>query len=214
MIALCASYEHQLAIGFHTYGADNGGFLPPGSDYVPASVPNRGVRDSGDFWDVLNPDYVKPKEAWYCPAGAFFADDPLVHYEGYDGSDIWWEFEGSGSTSSGKHGFFSYAFLCNAFFVKDFYENIPTHLDDPPDWVLVIDYTLRRTTGEYGLTNHPGTPDNYGNWPALGTFVAIPDGTNKCTLDGAVMWAPESETELGYPGCGGQPGTLGCHIIE
>ena len=39
-------------------------------------TPNRGVRDSGDFLDVINPGYVDAKEVFYCPAGSFFADSP------------------------------------------------------------------------------------------------------------------------------------------
>ena len=176
----------------------------PGSNYIPGSVPNCGARDSGDFLDVLNPNHVEPKNALYGPAGAFVDNTNLVHFEGYDGPDIWCEHEGSGSTSDGMHGHFSYAFLCNAYFVKEFYNNVSTHLDDLPVWTLVIDYTPRRITGEYVLTNRPETAENWGNCPALGIFRAIPDGTNKCTF----------ETELGYRGCLRVPGSLRYRIVD
>ena len=74
------------------------------------------------------------------------------------------------------------------------YQKRPTHLDDPSDWILILDETLRCASssnhpgcpaGEYILTNHPGS-----GW---GTPALKPDGTNKCTMDGAVRWIPEAE---------------------
>ena len=213
-IAVCANNEHQLAVGFHTYGADNGGDLPPGGGYLPPGhVPNRAVRDSGDFWDVLNPAYVEPKEVWYCPASSYSADTVL-----YNGSTFWelpTLYPGC-CVSDGANGYFGYAFLNNAYLVRNFYENIPTHLDDPSGWVLILDHTRYDVElDHYRLTNHPGTPEGWGTIPNA-TFPpdAKPDGTNKCTLDGSVTWVPEAETKLGYPGCGGVPGSLWCHIIE
>ena len=228
MIALCASRQHQLAAGFHTYGADNGGSLPPGSAYLPEGhVPNRAVRGSGDFLDVLNPAYVEPKEAWYCPAGAFFADTvwssvtPWTLPTPYANCCI----------GDGDNVYTSYAFMVNAWAPvgsgplasNPVYQKIPRHLDDPPDWTLVLDYTLRCSTtvsgcnpglGEYRLTNHPGSPEGWGT-ASQAPFAVKPQGTNKCSMDGAVRWKPEAEAVDGYPGCGATPGAnFHCVLIE
>ena len=65
--------QHQLLIALHSWGADNDGKLPPHSGHG-GRVPAHGVRGTGDFFDVLVPEYVQPPEVWYCPGGALFPD--------------------------------------------------------------------------------------------------------------------------------------------
>ena len=67
-VAGCANNQHQLLIGLHTWAADNDGKLPPHSGHA-GTTPAHGVRGSGDFFDVLVPEYVEPPEMWYCPGG-------------------------------------------------------------------------------------------------------------------------------------------------
>jgi len=57
----CANNQHQLLIALHSWGADNDGKLPPHSDYSPHD-PNIARRGSGDFFDVLVPEYIEPPE--------------------------------------------------------------------------------------------------------------------------------------------------------
>ena len=179
------------------------------------------MRGSGDVFDVLHPAYVEPMEAWYCPAGAFFGDSlrgdgqtPWRFSTPYAGCCI-----GDGDLAS-----HTYALMVNVWIPggggplaeRPVYQKRPTHLDDPSDWILILDETLRCASssnhpgcpaGEYILTNHPGS-----GW---GTPALKPDGTNKCTMDGAVRWIPEAEAVDGYPGCGGTPGNnFHCVIIE
>lgn len=146
MIALCASNEHQLAVGFHTYGSDNGGFLPPGSAYLPEGhVPNRAVKGSGDFFDVLQPAYVEPKEAWYCPAGGFSADTVIPNSGGLTPWALPTPYA-SCCIGDGDNVYTNYAFMANAWAPpgtgalasRPVYQNIPKHLDDPPDWDLIL----------------------------------------------------------------------------
>ena len=233
MIAKCATQEHQLGIGFHAYGADNGGYLPPGGSYVPRGhTPNRGVRDSGDFLDVINPGYVDAKEVFYCPAGAFFADSPWGNHltntpwalaSPYSGCC----FDTDGNATDGDNVYMSYGFLINVWVpVGDLtnwpmFQKRPTHLDDPADWNLIVDYTVRGAessslswapAGEYVLTNHPGSPVG---WPLNQGTAVEPAGTNRATMDGAVQWAHIGDTVDGYPACGGSPGNnFGCVLIE
>ena len=222
-IALCASGEHQMAVAFHSYGADNGGYLPPGSGYIPyGSVPNIGVWGSKDFFDVLSTGYVDVKEAWYCPDGPIFpeTDDawPWKYGPTYSGCC----FDTDGNPATEGMAYFSYAYMTNLWQPGDLnrlpmYRDTPGHLDDPTDWILILDYTLRGTessslswapSGEYVRTNHPGQDGNTG-------IAVKPAGTNKCLLDGSVRWVRESEAVDGYPSCGGSPGIhVDCVLIK
>ena len=210
LIAACGSNERQLITALVTYAADNDGLLPPGSGYsVFASVPNRGLEGSGDFWDRLFPEYVPEIDAWYCPDGAFFADDRWV-----GGGGSMWDFVDPTNHGSTRNANFSYALLGNAYFVRGAYENIPTRLEDPPDWVLALDFTIILWPEYYWvLTNHPGTSPGWTpGWS--GPEGGPPLGVNKGLLDGSVRWVAEEAAVPSYPGGGGNPDTLRWRLIE
>ena len=64
-IAMCASRQHQLLIGLFAWAADHDGALPPGSGYSSqTTVPQRGLRGSGDFFDELLANGVTDPQVW------------------------------------------------------------------------------------------------------------------------------------------------------
>ena len=75
-VAGCANNQHQLLVALHTWGADNDGKYPLGSGYG-STFPQRGLRGSGDFFDVLAPEYIDPSEVWYCPDGPLAPDSGI-----------------------------------------------------------------------------------------------------------------------------------------
>ena len=198
----CANNQHQLLIALHTWGADNDGRFPPGSGYGPHNAAN-GLRGSGDFFDVLVPEFIEPPEVWYCPGGVMF------HDTGMSGAplgkvDTLWDF----SSFKGRSATFSQSVYCNLQEKGSGYKDIPRKLSDPGDWVLVNDHTLFDVpTDLYAKANHPGIHLIKG----LGNFVrgrngpGSPRGINTGTVDGSVKWTPQGETMLGYPGNGGGP---------
>jgi len=210
LVAACGSNQRQILTALMAYGADEDGLLPPGSGYSPfASVPNRGLEGSGDFWDELFPAYLPEVDVWYCPDGGFFADTPWV-----GGRGPMWDFQDPTNHGSTRNANFSYAVLCNAYEVKGAYENIPTRLSDSPDWVLTLDFTIILWPEHYWvLTNHPGaTPAWAPGWS--GPEGAPAEGVNKGTLGGSVSWVPVQQTVPGYPGGGGIPESLRWRLIE
>ena len=149
-VAGCANNQHQILIALHTYGADNDGNFPPHSDYSPHD-PNIARRGSGDFFDVLVPEYIEPPEVWFCPGGVLF------HDTGTGGTphatvNTLWDF------SLGLPGYASFTFgvYCNMK-EKGGYTDIPRKLSDPGDWVLVNEYTIFEIPiDSYSRANHPG----------------------------------------------------------
>ena len=207
-VSLCASNHRQLILGLHSWGADNDGKLPPGSGYSHVStVPNRGQRGSGDFWDELYPALVPDRDVWYCPAGPYFADMDTATYPAIGFRGTFWDFDDTITTGN---AYFSIAVLCNAYKVPQHYQDIPQRLDEPGQWVLTNDYIIFDDFSDvYGLTNHPGTTPGWDN-----TLPIAPDGTNVGRLDGSVHWVPETASKPGYPGGGGPVGYLRWRMIE
>lgn len=214
-VTTCANQQHQLMIALHTWAADNDGNLPPGSGYSSlCTQPGRGVRGTGDFFDVLVPAYVGPgPELWYCPGGVLFWDSawnsgtrPVI-------SNALWNF----NDYSAGHAYFTQTVYCNLD-EKGGYTDIPQKLSDPSDWVLVNDRgAFDASSGTYAASNHPGRFPVWG----LGTYVSgrnglgAPRGVNTGTVDGSVRWTPQQETMLGYPVCGGQLSSyLLCRQLE
>ena len=215
----CGNNQRQLHIALTTHASDNEEKFPPGSGYYLTS-PNRGRRGTGDFFDVLVPEYVEPPELWYCPAGKFFADTPMppprldtAHIPRPPGGPTFWDFVGSGGDPyPGDTGPYmpGHSWHTQGVYVnleeKGGYTDIARKLSDPGDWVVVIDVNFYDIpNGRYIRTNHPGRFANFG----LGQFVmgrtglGAPFGINTGTVDGSVKWTPTGECMLGYPGAGG-----------
>ena len=203
-IAQCASRQHQLLIALHLYGVDQESKLPPGSGYASyAHTPHRALRGSGDFFDVLVPEYIAPwREIFYCPASLIIPDEPLN-----DGTfgDFW-----------GGHIYGIINVYCNLV-EKGLYTDIPRQLDDPGNWILSIDGTYFNSDGDnWILGNHPGFAANWGKTPYVygRNSPSGPRGTNAGQLDGAVIWTPQLECVLGYPGGGGSMSYTSVRILE
>jgi len=177
-VAQCANNQHQLLIGLHTWAADNDGKFPPGSGYGLSTIPSTSLPGSGDFFDVLVPEYLEPREVWYCPGGA--REQDRVY----------------GST---------YGVYCNLR-EKGGYKDIPRKLSDPSDWVLVNDFTIfDNPSDRYLYANHPGLHAILGIGSAVRgrNGLGAPRGVNTGTVDGSVTWTPQQQAMLGWPGCGG-----------
>ena len=174
-------------IGLHTWAADNDGKLPPGSGYSSLTTqPGRGVRGTGDFFDVLVPEYVGPgPEIWYCPGGALFWHSAWNSGTPYSSSNSLWDFA---DYHSGRHAYFTETVYCNLD-EKGGYTDIPQKVSDPSDWVLVNDKgAFDASQDMYSASNHPGRFPTWG----LGQFVSgrnglgAPRGVNTGTVDGSV----------------------------
>jgi prepilin-type N-terminal cleavage/methylation domain-containing protein len=211
-IAGCANNQHQLLIAMHSWGTDNDAKFPPGSGYSSqTTTPHRALRGSGDFFDVLVPEYVAPPDMWYCPGGAIFADMPL------NGGETFWDYgPGNGQGESG-HAYFTENVYVNLW-AKGGYTDIPRTLADPGDWVVVIDGDYFDTQRDgFAYANHPGLSTGHG----LGhQFVngrnglGAPVGLNTGTVDGSVRWTPRGECMLGYPGSGGNMSNFTTRLLE
>ena len=223
----CGNNQRQLHIALTTHASDNEEKFPPGSGYYLTS-PNRGRRGTGDFFDVLVPEYVEPPELWYCPAGKFFADTPMppprldtAHIPRPPGGPTFWDFVGSGGTvhpgetySMPGHSHHTQSVYVNLI-EKGGYTDIATKLSDPGDWVVVTDGTFFDSTdGSYIAANHPGLAANwYLDPPAYGRSAGQL-GVNTATIDGAVKWTPAGQAMLGYPGAGGQANYTAIRLLE
>ena len=187
-IAQCASRQHQLLIALHLYGGDNESKLPPNSGYSH-KTPHRALRGSGDFFDVLVPEYIVPwREMFYCPTSLVQPDDPRP--------------DGTYGNYGGGHIYGIYNVYCNLL-ENSGYTDIPRFLDDPANWILTIDGTYIRFSDEWWiLGNHPGFAANLGKTrPVYGRdSPGAPRGTNAGFLDGSVSWTSQRECVLGYPG--------------
>ena len=210
-IVVCASNQHQLMVALYTYATDSEENFPPGSGYHPTTA-RRGRRGTGDFFDVLVPEYLLPPDLWYCPAGPYFPDTTMPPL-GQPSGNMFWDFTGSGGIlQPGDTGQYMPGHSVHTLIVyvnmweKGGYTDIARKLSDPGDWVVVIDDTLYDTpNGRYIQATHPGFAANFG----LGEFVygrsgfGAPIGLNTGTVDGSVKWTPMGECMLGYPGGGG-----------
>ena len=201
-VAGCANNQHQISIALHTWGADNDGKFPLASGY---NNTNNSLfwRGSGDSFDVLVPEYLEPREVWYCPGGA------LSHHTGWNSgtphstvNSLW---------DHGQHQGPGYAMVSEIVYCnladRAGYTNIPRKLSDPADWVVVNDYTSFFIAQDaYDKQSHPG---RFPVWGLGGGIVrgrngpGRPRGVNTGTVDGSVRWTPTGETMLGYPSCGG-----------
>ena len=215
-IVVCASNQHQILVALTTHASDNEGNFPPGSGYDLA-VPHRVRRGTGDFFDVLVPDYVAPPELWYCPAGPFFADStmpppPLQS----TGSETFWDFGFACGQSEPGHALITLPVYVNLI-EKGGYKDIATKLSDPGDWVVVIDGNYYESlNGRYSYTNHPGraVPFGVGRFVMGRTGLGAPFGVNTGTVDGSVKWTPTGECMLGYPGNDGGLNDLFTRLLE
>ena len=145
-IAVCGSNQRQLMLALFTYAADSEENFPPGSGYS-LYTPHRARRGVGDFFDVLVPEYVAPRDLWYCPAHVLFADTNLPPL-GQPSGNTFWNFLGSGGdlhpgdTSQYMPG---HVYISQNVYVnmeeKGGYTDIARKLSDPGDWVVVTDGT-------------------------------------------------------------------------
>ena len=199
----CANNQHQLIIALHTWGADNDGAFPPESGY--RDVPHRAIRGSGDFFDVLVPEYVGPKpDTWYCPDGSLAPDSGVWTGTPHVTSESVWDF---GDPNGGLgHVFITENIYCNLP-ERAGYTDIPRKLSDPGDWVVVNDWTVFWIASDvYHVTNHPGRIWGSGGIVRGRNGPGRPRGVNTATVDGSVQWTPNDECMLGYPSCGGVVG--------
>ena len=194
----CANNQHQILIGLHTWGADNDGKFPPGIAY---GYPRRGSRGTGDFFDVLVPEYIDPPEVWYCPDGSIFPDMGVWTGTPDQTVETAWDFTGISAHDS---------HLTEVAYVnatpKLRYTDIPGKLSDPADWIVVNDDILFDGALDlYGKGAHPGFNMYWGiGSPVRGrNGPGAPRGVNTGTVDGAVQWTPQQETMLGWLGWGG-----------
>ena len=199
-VAGCANNQHQLLVALHSWGADNEGKFPPGSGYNTTNN-SLFLRGSGDSFDVLVPEYLEPREVWYCPGGVLFWHSAWNSGTPYSTVNTLWDF----NDFSAGHAYMTQTVHCNLQ-EKGGYKDIPRAVSDPSDWVLVNDYTVFDVRSDsYVASNHPGRFPTWG----LGHFVrgrngfGRPRGVNSGTVDGSVRWTPVGETMLGYPSCGG-----------
>jgi len=213
LVAGCANNQHQLLIAMHTWGADNDEKLPPHGGYSPF-ISGIGVRGSGDFFDVLMPEYVGPDpEIWYCPDGGISHDMATSGSPHATVNTMWnhSSFKGPG------YAHFSLYVHCNLG-ERAGYTDIPRKLSDPGDWVLVNDYTtfdIQSDSYTY-RSNHPGRAPNLG----LGIVVRGRNGRgairgiNTGTVDGSVQWTPQAECMLGYPSCNSGSTLNHCRTLQ
>lgn len=206
----CANNQHQILLAMHAWGADNDSNFPPATGYH-GTVAHRAVRGSGDYFDVLVPEYLQPPEVWYCPEGALFPDSGWNTGTRHSTVNSIWDF----SDFSLHHVYFSENILVN---IKPTagYTDIPSKLSDPADWVVVNDGTYFSLSNDsYGASTHPGRFPTWG----LGKRVrgrngwGAPRGVNTGTVDGSVTWTPQGKCMLGFRGMvqaprPGRPGML------
>jgi prepilin-type N-terminal cleavage/methylation domain-containing protein len=170
-VALCANNQRQLAVALITWGADNDRNLPPGSGYGQSTIAHRGLRGSGDFFDVLVAEHAAEPDLWYCPDSALF--DDVGRFTGMPGAsiDTYWDFAESGRSGYGVFSQNVYSNLRE----KGGYTDIPRRLSDPGDWVLVNDDNLFDIPNdEYVKASHPGLTLAVGHQPIRGRTVRGP----------------------------------------
>jgi len=213
-IVHCASNQRQLHLALILWATDNEEDLPPGTGYgVNVSViAHRGLRRSGDFFDVLVPEYVAPRDLWYCPAGPVTPDSP--RFPGFPAgpTNSYWSFyEGPG-----HYAVFSQAIYCNLT-EKGGYTDIPRKLSDPGNWILVNEDTLYDIPeDQFVEASHPGIYwPPWQSGPVRGRYSSgAPEGINTVTLDGSARWTPQAECWLGYPAGGGDINMLRYSLLE
>ena len=212
-VAGCANNQHQLLVALHSWGADNDGKFPPGSGYS-LYQPQIAFRGSGDFFDVLVPEYLEPREVWYCPGGVLFHHSAWNTGTPHSSVNSIWNFS---DYAGPGFVYFTQNVLVNLK-PNGGYKDIPRKVSDPSDWVLVNDYTVFDVRSDsYVASNHPGRFPTWG----LGHFVrgrngiGRPRGVNSGTVDGSVTWTPIGDCMLGYPVCGGNaPQYDKCRLLQ
>ena len=198
----CANNQKQLLIGLHTWAADNDGKFPPASGYGIHTQPRRGIRGSGDFFDVLVPEIMGPEpDTWYCPGGSMFPDSGYNSGVRNSISNTVWDFDDHQPRNAQVT-----EIVCVNMTAKGGYTDIARKPSDPADWVVVNDDTFFDIpTDMYLKGAHPGLNAHLG----IGSAVrgrngpAAPRGVNTGTVDGSVKWTPRQEAMLGWSGCGG-----------
>ena len=197
----CANNQHQILIGLHTWGADNDGRFPPASGYGGHTQPRRGVRGSGDFFDVLVPEYIEPPAIWYCPGGPMFPDSGYNSGVRHQTVNTVWDFD----DHQPRNAQFTELVYVNMT-AKGGYTDIARKLSDPGDWVVVNDDTIFDITADiYPQAAHPGFNAQLGIGLAVRgrNGLGAPRGINTGTVDGSVKWTPQQEAMLGWPTWGG-----------
>ena len=106
-VVQCASNQRQLHMALVTWATDSDEALPPGTGYGVGHsiIAHRGLRRSGDFFDVLVPAYLEPREVWYCPGGPVAPDSVRFPSAPPGPSNTYWSFLESG----GDYAVFSQA---------------------------------------------------------------------------------------------------------
>ncbi len=185
----CASNQRQLALALHGYAADSDGLLPGRGGYDNGTVPNFMIEDEGDFTDAMvYGGYATAEDAYYCPSGLLQARTPVR-------DRVAWEFYHIYSSVGPTPAFFTgYMFYTNGREIPGIYTGTPKRIEDPPDAVVMHDTTnWDATTGLYGRAQHPGIE------PVVLDVLGTSDGVNVTTLDGAVRWVPDQETDKRFP---------------
>jgi len=205
-VAGCANNQKQISIALHTWATDNDGKFPPGSDY---GYPRRGSRGTGDFFDVLVPEYVGPKpDIWYCPDGSIFPDSAIWTWSANAISNSVWDHQ----YSTPHDARITEVVYVNTKPLYGGYTDIAKTQADPGDWILVNDDTLfDAATDMYIHGSHPGFIQN---WVRGRNGPGAPRGINTATVDGSVAWSPQGETVIGLPTCGGAATYSLCGQLE
>lgn len=186
----CANNEKQFNIAMFAFGSDNGGELPGQPGYGVGVASNYFIEGTGDFISSVYPEYVSPRETFYCPAQTQFNADTVVDpnspaYGSYFGFD------------SPMRYYLSYEVYANVPAFPGIYETVPETLEDPGEWVLTSDFSAYRP--DDGLDWNSNHPANYGAYPERPPVGGTLVGLNVGTMDGAVRWHGADGATNQYP---------------
>ena len=197
--SICAGNIHSLVVGVHLYYND-AHEIPDRSNYAWGYAPNymvlgppgmpdpeRRTANTGDF-SVMYPDYVDTPDAYYCPDGSYFADDP----GGANPGDTRWAFNAPWHGITGRYMTYAYLGRWDASphvdINGDKVEIAESLADASPEAVLITeDNWYDASLNLYSQGTHP--PILYDL-----TGYGIRDGTNTGRADGSVVWVNEEDT--------------------
>ena len=190
-IALCASNQRQIAIGMHSYAADNDDELPLGSGHTGGGYLRLFPWFERDtFVRIYHDGYITKSHTFFCPDGAW--SDPDERTVGHPTSTTFHYFNGSGWFM-----LLGYQIYANAMPQPGIYVDIPTNLSDPSHWVLV---TEDITWASFDKLNwqqaHPGFPGAFPDLPPPPSLTWL--GANVARMDGSVDWRTPEVTMPRY----------------